>query len=267
MSEDSSKIPSPNEIRIKRSSYNALLATVMAGIALAAFFGGLVFAGMLSDENEDVESTIEELESKVEKLESQNAQAVAPIKSKTVVDIDDDPIKGDPSAPVTIVEFSDFQCPFCMKFYQETLPLIDQEYIQSGKVNLVYRDYPIDRIHPNARAAHIAAECADEQETFWQYHDMLFEKQEEWSNLESSMILSKMSQYASDLNLQVDQFENCLRDPQVAKEVGMDLSDGQQYGSTGTPTFFIGNTEDGFEKVSGAKPFAVFKSVIESKLQ
>ncbi|NIP61488.1 MAG: thioredoxin domain-containing protein [Nitrosopumilaceae archaeon] len=255
----------PNEVTIKRSSYNALLVTVMTGIGIAAFFGGLFFAGAVSDnDSENLESQITELESKIAKLESQGIEQPQP---KTVIDIDDDPILGDPSASVTIVEFSDFQCPFCERFYRDTLPLIEEEYIDSGKVKLVYRDYPIDRIHPNARAAHIAAECADEQGVFWQYHDTLFEKQDEWSNLQASMVLAKMSEYASNLDLSVDQFESCLQNPEVAKEVGMDLFDGQRYGSTGTPTFFIGNAQDGFEKISGAKPFAVFKSVIESKLR
>ncbi len=91
------------------------------------------------------------------------------------VEIGDSPVKGDANAPITIVEFSDFQCPFCARFYTQTLGQIEREYIDTGKVKLVYKDFPLNSIHPNAQKAAEAARCAGEQNKFWEYHDKLFE--------------------------------------------------------------------------------------------
>ncbi len=98
--------------------------------------------------------------------------------------LDDDPVKGNPDATVTIVEFSDFQCPFCQRFHQTTLPLILENYVDTGKVKFVYKDFPIQSLHPNgALPAAVASECADEQGMFWQYHDKLFQTQKKWERL------------------------------------------------------------------------------------
>src|SRR3989338_10775012 len=103
-------------------------------------------------------------------------QEVAPID----VSADNDPVLGDSRAHVTIIEFSDYQCPFCGKFVQETLPQLKQEYITTGKVKLVYRDFPLE-IHPEAQPAALAAECAKEQNKYWEYHDQLFKNQDSLS--------------------------------------------------------------------------------------
>ena len=180
--------------------------------------------------------------------------------------MDNDPIRGDPNAPITIVEFSDFQCPFCARFHTQTLPSILEEYIEQGKVNLVYRDFPLQSIHPNALPAAVAAECANEQGKYWEFHDMLFEKQNDWSRLSSDALISTFSQYATDVSLEQQQFDSCLESGKYLQEVQGDLSDGRDYGVTGTPGFFIGNDEIGFEKLSGAQPFDSFKKVIDAQL-
>ena len=107
-------------------------------------------------------------------------QPAAPVK----ISADNDPVIGNSDAPITIIEFSDFQCPFCARFHTQTLPLLLEEYIEQGKVKLVFRDFPIQSIHPNALPASVAAECANEQGKFREMHDMLFEKQNEWNKLE-----------------------------------------------------------------------------------
>jgi protein-disulfide isomerase len=93
------------------------------------------------------------------------------------------PILGKDSAKITIVEFSDFQCPFCERFYIDTLPQIKKEYLDTGKAQLTFRHYPLTSIHPNAQKAHEASECANEQGKFWEYHNLLFQTQQSWSNL------------------------------------------------------------------------------------
>ncbi len=169
--------------------------------------------------------------------------------------IDDDSIKGDANAPVTIVEFSDFECPFCARFYEQTLPQIEEEYIETGQVKLVFRDFPLTSIHPNAQKAAEAAECAGEQEMYWEMHDVLFEEG-------VSGGVSTFKQYADDLGLDTEEFNSCLDSGEMADEVSMDMTDGTALGIRGTPGFIING-----QLVSGAQPFSVFQQIIESELE
>ena len=176
---------------------------------------------------------------------------------------DDDPMKGNPNAPLTIVEFSDFQCPFCSRFYHDTLSQIDQNYIQTGKVKLVYRDMPLENLHANAFAAHVAAECANKQGKFWNYHDILFEKQIEWKSLSPIDVKSKFIEYSQSLSMSKSSFESCLNNPSISDEIRKDMSDASQYGVSGTPTFFIGNEKLGFTMLVGAQPYPAFQATID----
>ena len=170
------------------------------------------------------------------------------------VSVDDDPVKGEENAPITIVEFSDFQCPFCERFFKETLPQIEKEYIETGKVKLVYRDFPLREIHSDAQKAAEAAECADEQGKFWEYHNMLFENQE-------ALKIADLKEYAVTLKLDTQEFNNCLDKSEKAEEVNADSKEGESYGVTGTPAFFINGI-----LVSGARPFEDFQAIIEEEL-
>jgi len=166
---------------------------------------------------------------------------------------DDDPVEGDAKAPVTIIEFSDFQCPFCGKFFKDTLPQLRNEYIKTGRVKLVYRDYPLD-FHPYAQKAAEAADCADEQGKFWQMHDKLFDNQD-------AITASELKKYAADLGLDTAKFNNCLDTSKYEQEVKKDLADGNTIGVSGTPAFFINGIS-----VSGAQPYSVFKQIIDGEL-
>ncbi len=170
------------------------------------------------------------------------------------VSLDDDPVKGSPDAPVTIVEFSEFQCPYCGLYIRETFPKIDETYIKTGKVKYVFRDFPLTAIHPNAQKAAEAAGCAARQGKFWEYHDILF-------NHQDALELSSLKQYAADLGLDTAQFDACLDSGAMAEEVAKDLADGQQYGVTGTPAFFVNGI-----KLTGAQPFGAFQELIEEEL-
>jgi protein-disulfide isomerase len=164
---------------------------------------------------------------------------------------DDDPVKGDQNAPVTIVEFSDFQCPFCGRFWSQTLPQIKEDYIDTGKVKFVYRDFPLS-FHQYAQKASEAAECADEQGKFWEYHDKLFENQQ-FLDTES------LKQYAADLGLDTEKFNSCIDTGKYSSEVRKDFQDGQTNGVSGTPTFFING-----QKLVGAQPYSAFQQIIDS---
>ena len=181
--------------------------------------------------------------------------------------LDDDPVKGNPDATVTIVEFSDFQCPFCQRFHQTTLPLILENYVDTGKVKFVYRDYPIQGLHPNgAIPTALAAECADEQGMFWQYHDKLFQTQKNWERLATADVVIELKTFAVELGLDTNQFNDCLNSGKYLDEINNDLQDGTSYGITGTPGFFIGNDEMGYIKVSGAQPYSVFQNILDQML-
>ncbi|MEM5802063.1 MAG: DsbA family protein [Candidatus Aenigmatarchaeota archaeon] len=166
---------------------------------------------------------------------------------------DDDPTKGSANAKVTMIEFSDFQCPFCARFWKDTLPLLEEEYIKTGKLKFVYRDFPLD-FHQFAKKAAEAAECANEQNKFWEYHDKLFENQQ-------ALDITSLKRYAQELGLDTAKFNECLDSGKYANEVQKDVQDGMAYGVSGTPTFFINGI-----KVVGAQPYSVFKRIIDQEL-
>jgi len=169
------------------------------------------------------------------------------------VDEDDDPVLGDKNAPVTIVSFEDYQCPFCKRAFDQTFPQLKKDYIDTGKVKYVYRDFPLS-FHPQAQSAAEASECADEQGKFWDYHDAIF-------NNQASLGRDLYIQLAEQLNLDVDQFTQCIDDGKYKQEVQADFSYGSQIGVSGTPTFFINGI-----KLVGAQPYAAFQQVIEAEL-
>jgi len=264
-------------VTVKKSTYNNMIKGTVVAIAIAAFFGGY-FTGSMDNSatNEDLLNAIAELESRqpaqqpntqpAQQPNPQPAQQTLPDPQLIRVSLDDDPVKGDPDAPVTIVEFSDFQCPFCARFYKQTLPLNEENYIDTGKAKFVYRDLPLSSIHPNAVPSHIAAECADEQGKFWEYHNVLFENQSQWNRLASDDLRKIFNQYADDLELDTVSFDSCLSSSEISEEVNNDYLDARNLGATGTPTFFIGTEKDGFVKMTGAQPFSSFQTQIDRLL-
>ena len=239
-----------------------MLKGLIAAITIAAFFGGYVLGTSSGPSEDEIAQLIMEYNKKP--LQVQEAVRAPPTPSPIFVSHDGDPFKGNTDAPITIIEFSDFQCPFCLRFYQETLPSIEQAYINTGVAKLVFRDMPLG-IHKNAIPTHVAAECANIQDAFWPYHDILFEQQTQWQNLEPMALEEKLIEYAQELGLD-SSFNSCIKSASILEEVQKDYVQATGYGATGTPTFYIGNDEIGFVKLSGAKPFSDFQSVIESQL-
>ncbi|MDE2089846.1 MAG: DsbA family protein [Gammaproteobacteria bacterium] len=164
----------------------------------------------------------------------------------------DDLARGPANAPVTIVEFSDFQCPFC-KRAEQTLRELEHQY--QGKLRVVYRYFPLLPIHPDSVKAAEAAQCAAEQGKFWPYHDILFAKQ----NALGSPDLKK---YAQGLKLNMQRFDTCLDTDATVSRVAGDVAEGNRLGVSGTPTFFINGI-----RLSGAQPIARFKKLIDGALQ
>jgi protein-disulfide isomerase len=131
----------------------------------------------------------------------------------------------------------------------------------------VFRDFPIQSIHPNALPASVAAECANEQGKFREMHDTLFEKQNEWNKLETDDALSLFSQYAADMQIEQKSFDSCLSSGKYIPEIKNDLDDGRDYGVSGTPGFFVGNDKVGYVELKGAQPFESFKKIIDAQLE
>jgi len=267
--------PTSEEITIKKSTYSRIIYGVIIAVSAATFVAGFQL-GSSTETNSDV-LTNSDFEDAIEKLETKldNVRAVVPAGLPSqpaapsiikLVSISGNPIKGDPDAPVTIIEFSDFQCPFCKRFYEQTLGAIEDEYISTGKVKFVFRDLPLSSIHPNAMGAHIAAECADEQGKFWEYHDMLFEKQSEWARLGGDSYTPQLIQYATTLGLEESSFESCLSSDKILDEIKADLLAAKNLRTTGTPGFWIGNEKAGFTNLKGAKPFLDFQIEIDKLL-
>lgn len=244
-----------------------MLKGMIAAIAIATFIGGYSL-GTLDNSNSGVSSEqLKEILSQIKTAPTPAAQPSQPGTPAIIkVSLDDDPVMGNANAPLTIVEFSDFQCPFCSKFYKETLSQLEENYVDTGKVKLVFRDLPIPSLHPNAKQAAIAAECANRQGKFWDYHNILFEKQAEWQGLSAADFQTTVGKYATDLGLQSATFDSCIKSQDAANEVNKDSLDASLYGATGTPTFFIGNEKNGFTKFVGAQPFTAFQAAIDAQL-
>ncbi len=192
------------------------------------------------------------------------SQQVAGATEKVEVDIDDDPVLGKKDAPVTIIEFSDYQCPFCRKFWQDTMPSLKKEYIEMGKVNFVYRDFPLN-FHPSATSAAEAANCVREKggdEAYFKMHDKIFEEQNilDGGSVSSTVQFSKedIKKWARDIGYNID---SCLESSKYISEIQKDIQEGSAAGVQGTPGFFING-----QPLSGAQPYSVFKQMIDAEL-
>jgi len=252
-------------VSIKKSTFKGMIIGIIIVIGVAAFFAGSYISNFNSNQvsQEQLQDAISKLELKILEKQLSENQPTNPIK----ISADDDPVIGNRDAQITIIEFSDFQCPFCERFNTQTFPLIFEEYIKHGKVKLVFRDFPIQSIHPNALPASVAAECANEQGKFKEMHDKLFDNQKKWNKQDTINALSIFNQYATEIKLEQTKFESCLANGKYIDEIKNDLSEGQSYGVSGTPGFFIGNEKIGFIELKGAQPFDSFKKVIETQLE
>lgn len=170
---------------------------------------------------------------------------------RPIIESKDDPILGPAEAAVTIVEFSDFQCPFC----RQSFPIIRElEKYYQGKIKVIYRDFPISQIHPDAMLAHLAANCAYEQGKFWAMHDKIFQNQERIKE-------NDLKNYAAQIGLDRMAFNSCLSSNKYTQEINEDLQNGLTLGVSGTPTWFI----NGY-KLEGVISLDTWKDLIEGVL-
>ena len=242
---------SEDTITFKRSHLYAVLLPLafVAGLSLGYIFWGRApvpgpQAAAAAPQANPAEST------------SSQPQASAADQAQQItrydVTIDDDPIRGPEDAPITIIEFSDYECPYCRKWHAEVYGRLFEDY--PDQVRMVYRDFPLFSIHPSAVPAAEAANCAYEQDSFWEFHEKLF-------GMELALSADAYQQYAQDLGLDVDAFNECVETRRYRDEVQADYAYASELGVRSTPTFFI----NGIALV-GAQPYEVFQQVIDKEL-
>lgn len=183
-----------------------------------------------------------------------SAQTASP---KPIVEVANAPSKGPGDAPVTIIEFSDFECPFCKKFHEQTLTKILEKY--ADKVRFAYKHFPLSEVHPQALNAAKASSCAyfiGEEDAFFKYGNILFDRSAEWTQDDTKLVA-----YAKEIGLEETKFSACMKSPGTERWVQNDLKEGEKLGVEKVPTCFVNG-----RKVTGAQPFELFVKMIEEEL-
>lgn len=222
--------------------------------------------GVLRQELDAVKTDLEAIKRQLGEIQKQLARRPTPPVPTGPVTMSggDGPALGQTEAPITIVEFSDYQCPFCKRHFTNTMGTLKTNYIDTGKVRYVFRDFPIESIHPYARKAAEAAHCAGDQGRFWDMHDTMFQNQ-------GTLMQDHLKDFARNMKLDVEAFNACLDEGKYGKRVEADVAAGSAAGVTGTPGFFIGKTKpDGTMMstvISGAQPAAAFSQVIDRLIE
>ena len=229
-------------ITLKRSRFYLFMAMIPLAFALGIGAGSLVWQGS--------SAAIAEKQAGNGDTAARD-EAIQNVK-RISVQVDDDPAIGPENAPITIIEFSDYQCPYCQRWHDEVYAKLLENY--GDKVRLVYRDFPLYSIHPEAGPAAEAANCANEQGSFWSFHERLFSYQYQLGR-------EAYQNYASELGLDIEKFKICLESGRYKAEVDADYQYATSLGITSTPTFFI----NGIPLV-GAQPYDVFQYLIDKEL-
>jgi protein-disulfide isomerase len=193
-------------------------------------------------------------------------RAIAGLNRGPVIDLAGTPTLGPADAPVVLIEFSDYECPFCIRHTRETMPQIDANYIRPGRIQYAFRDFPIDQLHPEAIRAHEAGRCAAEQDKFWQLHKHLF-------SAPGTHTTQALEGLAGQAGLDVRAFAECLASGRTTAAVRAAGEFASDLGATGTPAFFVGVRDPATEEVrvvraiTGAQPYEVFAKTLDEVLR
>lgn len=216
----------------------------------------------LKEAQQAIQKEIQEIKSS---LRAQQEPPVPPPFKETVMSIEGSPFLGNKDAKLTIIEFSDYQCPFCSRHVREAMPQIEKDYVTTGKLKYVFRNFPLP-FHEQASKAAEAAYCAGDQGKFWEMHDRLYANQ-------NALDKKDLPEHAKAVGLDLGKFQDCLSSGRHAQEIKKDIEDGQQVGITGTPSFLLGYTEangasvKAVKEIVGAEPYTAFKEAIDSLLK
>ncbi|HSW47487.1 MAG TPA: thioredoxin domain-containing protein [Candidatus Saccharimonadales bacterium] len=186
------------------------------------------------------------------------------------VSVDNDPVLGQPDAKITMIEFSDYECPFCKRYFDDTYSQIKKAYVDTGKIKIVYRDLPLS-FHQNAHKEAEAAECVREQSddsVYFKFHDIVFTRT---TSNGTGLALDQLPVIANELGLDGQKLQACLDSGKYKAEVDKDIADATAVGANGTPTFFVGkSTSNGVilgTRLVGAQPFSAFQTLIDQQLK
>ena len=178
------------------------------------------------------------------------------------IGVDDDPTLGSADAKVLMIEFGDYQCPSCRMFWKDVEPRLKKEYIDTGRVKLVFRDFPLTGIHPEAVLAAEAVNCARDQNKYWEFHDKVFREQYNKGDDLVRFKAADLKKWAKDTRLDQAKFDQCLDSEKYKGEILKDKADGDAVSVQGTPTFFING-----RVIGGAQPYPAFKTLIDDLLK
>lgn len=225
------------------------LITLLTVLVLSS--SPMVFAASTKEEIQALRTQIEETQEDIDEIkediddikdmleEGARAPAARPSRptfQEQTVELGDSPYLGDNDAPVTIIEYSDYQCPFCARNHTQVFPQLKEEYVETGKVKFVMREFPLTSIHQNAFDASLAALCAKDEGKYWEMADLLFANQR-------ALTAENLKTYAEQLDLDTESFNECLDERKYEKAVQNDLATGARLGMSGTPGFYIGLTD------------------------
>lgn len=218
----------------------------------------------LKKQIETLNQNMKTMQQEVQEIKAalQTRMRVTPAQN-TVLDLGGRPSRGEGNAKLTLIEFLDYECPYCGRFSRETMPQIDKDYIQTGKIRYVVMNLPLEGMHKSAFKAAEAAACAGEQGKFWEMHDRLFANQQ---------TLDQWKSHAEAVSLDVNKFEECLDTGREAAQVRSDMAEAQKAGLTGTPGFFLAFTDEKgatiktVTRLVGSQPYASFKAAIDKQL-
>jgi protein-disulfide isomerase len=247
-----------------------LLIPMLAFLACSSSSAESQDTAALKKEIEALKAQQAEMQKNLEEIRQFLIQATGgrfgrPSLVNSAFDIEGAPANGQPNAPVTIVEISDYHCPFCRRHVQQTQPQLYTEYVKAGKVRHVFIHYPIDQLHPDAYKSHEAAMCAADQGKFWDVHTRLFERPYKTSD--------ELTSLAQSVGIDANAFKSCLDSGKHAQAVKASVERIQQLGLSGTPMFFVGRTPAAGKPftiaklIEGAQPYSVFKTEIDSLLR
>ena len=219
----------------------------------------------LKESQKSMQKDLITIKAMLKALTTGKGRAQQPFKP-TDVAIDGSPVLGNANAPVTIVEFTDYQCPYCRRHANGTFVQIKKDYVKTGKVRYVVRQFPLRAIHPKAMKASEASLCSGDQSKYWEMHRLIFHGTKDFNQKE-------WVRHAETIGLDMTSFNDCLESGKNASRVERDLKEGAALGIQGTPGFFIGRTDpDNPEKIKaveflrGAYPFSQFKQAIDKLL-
>lgn len=250
-----------------------IVGTLLAASAQAAMAGTKEELQALRSEVEALQQGQEQIQkdlAEIKKLLEQGARAPAagpkPFEP-TDIEIGEVAYKGANDAPVTLIEYSDYQCPYCKRHATAVMPELIKSYVDSGKVRFIMREYPIPNLHPRATAASEAALCARDQGQYWGMHDLLFADQR-------AMADQNFKDHAASMGLDVEAFSACLESDAHMVQIRADQAEGQKLGISGTPSFVVGLTDSDdpdtvhlTKFIRGAQPFATFSAAIDDLLK